>query len=516
MKLVTAAQMRDIDKRAIEQFGIPSLTLMENAGRGIAELIRAQFGENLVQTKFAIVCGKGNNGGDGLVVARYLKRWGAPVSVFLLASRETLSGDARTNLGRAEEVGIAVEQVKGEALAERLEDADILVDAILGTGFSGNNLNDEIGGAITALNRSGVPIIAIDVPSGLNCDTGEVPESCTRAFLTATLGLPKSGMYFYPGKAYCGHIEVIDIGIPDTCVEVSKIDSDVVTSSEADSWIPERRPTDNKGDAGKVSIFAGSVGLTGAAALAAISAVRAGSGLVTVGCPSSLNDILEAKLTEAMTKPLPEVRPKRCLSMRSLGMMMEMAKTSDSVCLGPGIGRHRDTMELVRRFVGSFHGRLILDADGLYAFSAHAELLKLSPAEMVITPHPGEFARLVGKKVSEIEDNRLEAAMALAIEIEKVVLLKGAPTIIATPDGRAYVNPTGNAGMATGGSGDVLAGVITAFLGFGMAAEAAAVCGAYVHGLAGDLARDEWGTFGMTASDIVAKLPAAMLTVKRY
>jgi NAD(P)H-hydrate epimerase len=359
-----------------------------------------------------------------------------------------------------------------------------------------------------------LPIVAVDTPSGLNNDTGEVEGVCVRAGLTASLALPKIGQYFYPGHAFCGQVRVVDIGMPAEAL--AEVDSrlDLVTASLVAEKIPDRQPTCHKGDCGKLFILGGSVGMTGAATLAAESAVKSGSGLVHVGIPRSLNDILEAKLTEALTKPLPELRKARALPVRALGPILENIRSVDACCLGPGVGRHFETVELFRRLIANLDRPAVLDADGLYPFSGRPELLRDCKASLVLTPHAGEFARLSGVDLPKDQRECIAPLVEYSRSIGKVVLLKGAPTLICSPEGDVYLSPTGNPGMATGGSGDVLTGVIGSLLGLGLSALDAALCGAYIHGLAGDLAQDDIGTFGLSASDICHCLPEVFLLLK--
>jgi ADP-dependent NAD(P)H-hydrate dehydratase / NAD(P)H-hydrate epimerase len=513
MKLVSAQQMRAIDRRAIDGIGIPGLELMENAGRGIAHHIQDILQGDTKGKRVAIFCGRGNNGGDGYVIARYLHSWGAVVQVFLLAARNQVEGDALVNLQKIEQIGIRINNISALDVLPTLSGTDIIVDAIFGTGFHGQ-VEPKTAKLIDHINSACLPIVAVDTPSGLNNDTGEVASTCVRATYTATLALPKTGQYFYPGRGCCGQVKVIDIGMPIEAIKSARIATNLTTASEVKQIIPDREPTSHKGDAGKLLIIAGSVGLTGAATLAAEAAVKSGAGLVTVGVPKSLNDILEVKLTEAMTRPLAEVKSRRCLALRAHGTIIESLADVDAVCLGPGVGRNHETMELFRRLIAKLSRPATLDADGLFAFSGRPELLRECPADIVLTPHVGEFARLTGKAIPEIQADRLGHAVAFAKEIGKVVLLKGAPTVVAAPDGETWINPTGNAGMATGGSGDVLTGVIGALLALQMKGLEAAICGAYLHGLAGDLAQKSIGTFGMTAGDITSFLPRAFKILK--
>lgn len=511
MKLVTAEQMRAIDQRAIQERGIPGLKLMENAGRGVAEWAREILGGEVAGKRVVVVSGKGNNGGDGYVVARYLSGWGSKVQVIVIAQRDEIKGDARANL---EELRLPVIFARTAQDIPDLKSVDLIVDGIFGTGFQG-----EVSGlaaeAIALMNASRRPILAIDAPSGLNSDTGEVSTQCIRASFTATLALPKLGQCFFPGKAHCGRLKVIDIGLPDEVVDSFDISLSLITREYVSEVVPDREPTAHKGDAGRLFIVAGAVGLTGAATLAANAAMRAGAGLVTVGIPKSLNDILEVKLTEAMTRPLPELKKQRCLAVRALGDILIGMRASDAMCLGPGVGRNHETMDLMRRIVVKLDRPGVLDADGLCAFSGKLELLKAATAPMVLTPHPGEFTRLTGEELGSAAAERIGAVRSLANEIQKVVVLKGAPTIIADVNGQVHVNPTGNAAMATGGSGDVLTGVIGALLASGIPVFPAAVAGVYLHGLAGDLGKEEKGTFGLIAGDIVDKIAGAMKLLKR-
>ncbi len=513
MKLVTSAQMRAIDHRAIHELGIPSLQLMENAGQGIAAWIREIFRDNVTGKRFAIFCGKGNNGGDGFVIARYLSQWGANPEVFRLGEREATKGDALVNLLKIESAGLKIHDLSGAGSIPELRSFDMIIDAIFGTGFQGE-VDAKAANIIRMINASGVPVLAVDTPSGLNSDNGEKPENCIQAAYTASIGLPKVGHYFYPGRSYCGLTRVIDIGIPKEALAGSDLSLELTTPWQVQSLIPDREPTAHKGDAGKLFIVAGSEGLTGAATLAAQAAVRSGCGLVTVGCPKGLNDILEMKLTEAMTRPLPELSRRRCLSVRALGDILQAIRSADAACLGPGVGRNHETIELFRRLIVTVDKPAVLDADGLFAFTGKSELIKQCSADVVLTPHVGEFARLTGLAVAEIERDRIRTASDFAVTVGKTVLLKGAPTLISAPDGTTHVNPTGNPGMATGGSGDVLSGVIGSLLALGLSGCDSAICGAFIHGWAGDLAQRSIGTFGMSAMDIVEYLPKALKTLK--
>lgn len=508
MKLVTGRQMAAIDRRAVAS-GASGFDLMENAGRGVFEAAVGRL-RGISGKTVAVACGKGNNGGDGFVVARLLRAAQVPVQVFLLARSEDVSGDARAHLEQARSAGVEAQEVTREGdieiLTQGVAASDLIVDALLGTGLRGG-ARGLLAPAIEAINRAGRPVVAVDVPSGLDADTGRAEGPCVQAALTVTFALPRIGHFLFPGRALCGALRLVDIGIPDAAIEAEGIDVHLTTAADARLWLPRRRPDAHKGDCGRVVVLAGSVGLTGAATLCASAAVRAGAGLVTVGVPSSLNDILEVKLTEAMTVPLPEVRRHRCLSLRARGEILRLVERADAVALGPGVGTHREAVELVHRLLADIPVPLVLDADGLNALTGRPDLLKARPASTVITPHPGEFGRLTGRPVSELRADPIGCARAFAASYGAVVALKGAPTVVADPSGVVSVNPTGNAGMATGGAGDALTGVIVALIGQGLSPEVAARLGVYLHGAAGDLVRDRAGEIGLAAGDLVEGVP---------
>jgi len=515
VKLVTGTQMAALDRKAIEELKVPGLDLMENAGKAVfraaVEMLGGAGGRRVV-----VVCGRGNNGGDGFVVARLLTGEGASVSAFLVGEREKVRGDAWVNLQRAIQSGVPIEEIRGPddlmPLERALSGADLVVDAIFGTGFRGKveGLPAEV---ISHINASGRPVLAVDLPSGVEADTGRVHGSAVKAARTVTFGLPKLGQAFHPGKAHCGVLEVVGIGFPEEALGAVQGVAEWPTENEVFRKLPRRPPTAHKGTCGKVAVVAGSVGFTGAAALTAMAALRAGSGLVYLGVPKSLNDILEVKLTEVITRPLPEVRNRRCLALRAAGEVYRLMDETDVLAMGPGLGTHRETVELVARVVRRLEKPAVLDADTLNALSKDPSPLLEGETPLVLTPHPGELSRLIGVPAPDITSDPLSFARDAASRFRSVVVLKGAPTVTATPDGRAYVNPTGNEGMATGGAGDVLTGVIASLIGQGLSPEDAAWVGAYLHGLAGDLAKDEKGIYGMVAGDILEKVPLAICKI---
>ena len=509
MKLITSEQMRGLDRAAIEEYGLPGVVLMENAGRAVAQEAERMLGEEALFARVVVVCGRGNNGGDGFVAARHLSEQAIDVDIYLLAAIEELTGDAATNCLIAQQMGLPIfPNPTDEQLAAALAEADLVIDAILGTGVAGE-VHGPARVAIEAINQSSQLVLAVDIPSGLSADTGAVLGEAVVADTTVTFGLPKVGHYCYPGRSYCGRVEVADISLPLALLSDPALTTNLTEALDAWLRLPGRRPDMHKGEAGRLLIVAGSVGMTGAAALAGMAAARAGAGLVTLAVPASLNDILEVKCTEVMTLPLPET-DRRSLAPEAAGPILDFAGRCDAVALGPGLSQAPATVELVRSLISQIAVPLVVDADGLNACAGAAELLASRPAPTVCTPHPGELARLIPQTVPAIQADRIEAARQAARELGCVVVLKGAGTVTATPEGTAWVNPTGNAGMATGGVGDVLTGVIGALLAGGATAEDAAVSAVFYHGLAGDLAAADLGQRGLIASDLLDRLPAAL------
>jgi len=515
VKIATSEQMRSIDKRAIEELGIPGLALMENAGKGVVVAIEDVAGD--VRGKsFALVCGKGNNGGDGFVVSRLLREKGAHVTVFLLAGQEEVSGDAAVNMKRFVSMGGELKELTEANLSQELTPAlgkaHFVVDAIYGTGFKGRAA-DIAALAIELINSSDRSVFSVDVPSGLDCDTGRAEGACVKACATATLGLLKKGLLLYPGRKLSGEIFVVDIGIPSECVEKEKIELELVENVLAKEWFPRREPDVHKGNCGKIAVVGGSVGLTGAVALCSMAAMRTGAGLVIAAVPESLNDILEVKMTESMTLPVPETT-ERTLSIKAKDEILRLVESYDVLALGPGLSRNSESAALARAIVPSVTKPCVLDADGLNAFVDQRGLLAKCGTRLVITPHVVEMSRLSGEESDSVARDRVAAAKRFAVELGIVVLLKGAPTVIAQPEGITYVNPTGNAGLASGGSGDVLTGIIAALLGQGLSTVHAAALGAYLHGLSADVAKEKLGEEGMIAGDLIECIPEAILRLR--
>ncbi len=509
MKLATAAEMREIDRRAIEEFGIPGLVLMENAGGAVARAAERLWRERGSEGTLLVLCGPGNNGGDGLVVARHLHNRGLPVRVLLFAAADSLRGDAATNYRLAQAFGVALaERPRPQALAGHLAAAGLIVDALLGTGLTGP-VRGEIAQVVERVNRSPVPVVAVDIPSGVNSETGAILGVAVRADLTITFGLPKVGLYCYPGRTCCGEIEVADISLPRSLLGDPALRTELVTPKLAAAGLPVRFPDMHKANAGRLLIIAGSPGMTGAAALAANAAVRAGAGLVYLAIPEGLNAVLEQKCTEPITLPQAQTA-EGALSVQAAEPLLAQAAGCDAVVLGPGLGRHPETAALVQRLVTQAKQPLVVDADALNALSSRAELLAARRAPTVITPHPGELSRLLGVSVEAIQSDRVGAARRAASDLHCTAILKGAGTVCATWDGQAYLNPTGNHGLASGGTGDVLAGMLGAFLAGGSDPLDAAISAVYYHGRAADLYDEELAARSLAAGDLLDYLPRAL------
>ncbi|MDE2058427.1 MAG: NAD(P)H-hydrate dehydratase [candidate division NC10 bacterium] len=517
MSVVTASQMRELDRRATEEYGIPSLLLMENAGlQAVLELERAF--PRLTQCRVVIVCGKGNNGGDGFVAARHLFNRGIAVEVVLLAQPTEIKGDAGTNLEIIHKLGVPIHEVTTsqglDASRWLVERADVVVDAILGTGIMGP-AKGLFGEAIELLNRSGRPIVALDIPSGLNSDEGIIYGPSTNAVLTVTFGLPKRGLILYPAASCAGRSVTVDIGLPRQLVTDPLLDVSLVQAEDLVSALPRRDPNAHKGTYGHALVLAGSPGKTGAAAMCALSVLRIGAGLVTLALPESLNDAMEAKLTEVMTEPLPETR-ERTVAHAALERVLDLMQGKRVVAIGPGLSTHPETAELVRAVVNTARTQIVVDADGINALGPNLEMLRDVSLPPILTPHPGELARLLGIDRDEVVRHRIPIAQKVAESFGVHLVLKGARTLIASPDGRVAINMTGNPGMATGGTGDVLTGLIAGLLAQGVSAGLAAKTAVYLHGLAGDLAAEAVGQEAMVASDLMAQIPEAIRQLKSH
>lgn len=513
MKVATAEEMQELDRKAIETYRIPGIVLMENAGRGAADVISNSFPE-IHKKKIAIIAGKGNNGGDGFVIARYLLNQGVYVRVYLLTDPKGLRGDAETNFSifhRMKGEVISVPSSKDYIKVKKdLEKFDILVDGIFGTG-----LDAEVRGyyreVIDHLNTLQRPIVAIDIPSGLDANTGKPLGTAIRASLTITFGLPKIGHLIPPGLDFVGKkVKVIDIGIPKKLVEEEKIPTYLLEKEKIQKCLSiPRNPDTHKGDYGNLLVIAGSVGKTGAAVMACQAALRMGAGLVTLAIPKSLNAILEMKLTEVMTEPLPET-PKQTLSLRAFSAIVRLCENKRAVIIGPGLGTLKETQSLILKLIRTLDLPIILDADGLTALATQPKTLPIKNRSLILTPHPGEMARLIRSQVKEVLEDRVGLSRNFSQSQHVHLILKGHPTLITTPKGEVYINPTGNPGMASGGTGDVLTGMIGGLVCQGFDILSSLQIAVYLHGMAGDEGAQEMGEKSLIATDIIEKIPTLL------
>ena len=511
--VLTASQMREVDRHAIEDVGIPGRVLMEHAGRALAEHARRMCPG---ATPIAVLCGPGNNGGDGFVAARFLAHWGAPTRVFVACDPDRIRGHAAEAHDSAVRAGVSIETLAdGADLTARLSAHGLLVDCLLGTG-SGGTPRQPMASVVDAMNRRGADILSCDLPTGVDADTGAVPGVAIRATRTLAIGYPKVGLLLHPGAGQAGELHTADIGFPRGHAPSLPPEAFLVEAADAASRVPSRAADGHKGTCGRVLVVAGCVGVTGAAGLAAEAVLRAGAGLVTVATAASAQPTVAAAVPEATTTGLSEA-PGGTVSAQAEGSVRGIAGGCQAIAIGPGLGQSDGATQLVRGLLddpGSLPPGIVVDADALNVVSPLRHTGVRFPPGSVLTPHPGEMARLLGSTVADVQQRRIGAARDLAMDQAVTVVLKGAPTVIAAPDGTVYLNPTGNPGMATGGSGDVLTGVLAGLLAQGVRPTDAAILGVYTHGLAGDLAAAELGR-AMLAGDILRAIPHALTQLER-
>jgi NAD(P)H-hydrate epimerase len=516
MRILTAKQMREADRRTIEEVGVPSLLLMENAGLKVVSAMDEAFGD-LAGRRIAVLCGRGNNGGDGLVVARALAGRGLDVSVALVGRAADLGGDARVNYERLERLRLPVVEITNDAAWERqladLRERTLIVDALFGTGLS-TPLAGLHARVVQEVNALRAPVVSVDLPSGLSADTAEIIGPCIRATLTVTLAALKRPLALMPAMEMAGEVVVADIGIPREVLD--SIEPPEVRLTTPGSLVPllgPRRRDAHKGSFGHVLIVAGSPGRTGAACLAAVGALRAGAGLVTVATPASCQPVVAALGAEYMTARLDEAADGTPAPSAIDAVMSHPATV---IAVGPGLGAGSGVAALVGGLLARTDKPLVLDADAINAFAGRAPALAARPGQtVVVTPHPGEMARLLGVSTADVQRRRIEAAQELAAEANLFVVLKGHRTVIATPAGRVHVNPTGNPGMATGGTGDVLTGLVAGWVAQLGDAEQACRLAVYLHGAAGDLAARDRGEVSMIAGDLLGRIGDAVLGLAR-
>lgn len=516
MKILNSAEMKRIDQKTIQQVGIPGVVLMENAGLQMVKAIE-DMRQPTLPMKVAIFCGKGNNGGDGYVVARHLYNRGHKPLIILLARRKEITGDAKINLNIALNMGIELLEVPTPQLWQNqklpLQSFDLIVDAMLGTGLSKpvTGFYKEI---IEEINRSGVMVASIDIPSGLSADTSQVMGTAVKADLTVTFACPKYAHILPPAEEYVGRLVVADISIPQRVIEEEGVHINLIDEELIREIFPRRKANTHKGHYGHLLIIAGSEGKTGAACLAGEGALRIGTGLVTVATPQSCNPILEVKLTEVMTAALPETTD-RTISEKAIEPTHHLLEGKSALAIGPGLSLNSQTQYYIQQVVSTSSLPTIIDADGINAFADCPDKLKGSGKSLAITPHPGEMGRLIKMKPENILKDRIGICRRFSQEHHLWIVLKGYRTVISTPEGEVYINPTGNPGMASGGTGDVLTGMIAGLVAQKLPMTDALILGVYLHGLAGDMAAEQMGENYLAAADILDFLPDALLRFEK-
>ena len=510
MWLVTPEQMQGLDRRTIEEANIPGTTLMERAGAGVVHYLLQHYGSPKGK-HIVVFCGKGNNGGDGLVVARLLQKKGALVKVVLMAPYQELSNDAKTMYRRFKQKAkpaqflIQPDQAKLEPLTNN---AHLIIDALLGTGLS-SSVREPYSTAIKMINSSHAYTVAVDIPSGLDSETGMNLGASIHADLTVTFGFPKIGFFVGDAIDQVGHIEVVDIGIPQEFVEEINPQNQLLTKEGIRSLLPPRRASSHKGTFGHAGIIAGSPGKTGAPVLAALGALRVGAGLVTVVTPQTVMPIVESKLLEVMTLAVPET-PEHLLGMEAYPALLDFCRDKETLAFGPGIGVSASTTKLLSELLPQLKAPCVLDADALNNLASHLDVFSHMKQPPILTPHPGEMGKLrQGTSSKTINQERIAVARTFAVQHQVILVLKGANTVIANPQGQIAICPTGNPGMASAGMGDVLTGMIAGMLAQGLTAWDAARTGVYIHGLAGDLAALTMGEPSLIASDLISAIPQA-------
>ncbi len=547
IKLATAKEMQQIDKVTIKKYGTAGIILMERAGRAVVSKINEIFFEkrgsrhkgirHKEDKKIIILCGGGNNGGDGFVVAKILHSRGMDVKVFLTAKPESLKGGARTKYDEAVKSGVKIYPIKEFLIRQssRSESSrrvaptivnrqSVIVDALLGTGLN-KNVKSPLSDVIKKMNSMQCPVISIDIPSGISSDTGQIMGCAVKAYYTVTFGLPKRGHSLYPGAEYTGKLYIENIGFSQKLLKSAKLKVNLLQEEDALSLLPERPKYSHKGTYGHVLLIAGSKGKTGAAFMSAKACLRTGAGLVTIGVPESLVNVFQSRVTEEMVLPLPD-KGNGTLSYKASDLILKFLRQQANVlAIGPGISTSNEISKLVSLIIAKSKVPIVMDADAINAIAGKTAILKKSSASIILTPHPGEMARLLREKAegkrqkaekeirSKIEKDRINMAVLFAKKTKTYLILKGVPTVIAAPDGKAFVNSTGNPGMATAGIGDVLTGMISAFLAQGLNPQNASILGVYMHGLIGDIVAEKKGKHSLIASDMINAIPKVFKTI---
>ncbi|HDK16452.1 MAG TPA: NAD(P)H-hydrate dehydratase [Nitrospirae bacterium] len=540
LKIATAKQMRQIDRDTIKKYGISGTVLMERAGLSVVDKINGIYPKK----RIIVLCGGGNNGGDGLVAARVLHNQGRDVKVFLSAKSGELKGDAKINYNIAKKFGVRFYPMKKFLThpSSLIPRPCLIVDALLGTGLN-KKVKSSLSKVIKKVNRLSCPVMSVDIPSGISSDAGQVMGCAIKAQHTVTFGLAKHGHLLYPGADHTGKLHISDIGFPRSLLVSDRIKVSLVEKEDACSLIPQRPRYSHKGTYGHVLLVAGSKGKTGAAFLAAKACLRTGAGLVTIGVPESLSGLFQSRVTEEMVLPLPDKGDGTFSSEAGKPILQFLKKTANVLVIGPGLSVDKEISELVSMLVRGSGVPVVIDADGVNALVNSATILKKSKAPVILTPHPGEMARLLQdcrlqivdcgmygiKSKSEIrnpksemntaelrtkiEEDRINTALSFSKKTRTYLVLKGVPTVIAVPGGRAFFNSTGNPGMATAGTGDVLTGMLSALLAQGLTPEDGSVLGVYMHGMIGDIVAEEKGKHSLIASDIIRAIPRVFRSV---
>ncbi len=507
MRLVNNQEMQKIDRWAQESLKIPGIVLMENAGRGCVEVLSKYFDLNGLNV--LIVCGKGNNGGDGMVIARHLKNNGSNVRVILLGRGDELKGDALLNYQILKKAKFDIFEVNSSSKLKKIFQEsyyDCIIDAIFGTGFRGEP-EDIFLDAIRLINETGTFVLSVDIPSGINGDTGRFEKNCVNADATAVMCLPKRGNYLYPGRVFCGDIYVIDIGVPYDLIDNGF--PRILEFEDIYHIMPWRDPAGNKGTFGQVLIIAGARGFSGAAAMASLSCLRMGAGLVRLAAPEGIMDSLEAKLLEIVKVPLKQTA-EETISVEAIDTILTLLERTDVVIIGPGLTTNKETVRFVMDLLPQLKIPTIIDADALNIISEDVKIFRKLKMDFIITPHPGELSRLTGIPIQKINEERIDIAKKYAQEFGGILILKGAPTVVASSEGKIYINPTGNSGLATAGSGDVLVGMIGGLLAQGLTTISAAIGGVYLHGLSADLYVKEHNEYSLIAGDLIDYIPKSI------
>lgn len=512
MKVVTSEEMRFIDNKTIDEYGIPSYVLMERAGLAVTSRIKEIFNPR----KVVVVAGSGNNGGDGLVISRNLYNDGLDVNVFLTNKPEELKGDVLLQYKIISRLGLKTYSLN-ELISNHsslLTYDTLVVDALLGTGLS-KNIAGLMADVINLINKSKAKVISVDIPSGISSDTGQIMGIAVEADYTVTFGLPKRGHLLYPGAKYSGKLFIEDIGFPKELLKSEKLNVDLLMKEDISPLIPLRQKYSHKGNYGHVLIVAGSKGKTGAALMAAKACLRVGAGLVTLGVPESLSDVFQSRVSEEMTLFLPD-RGDGTLSQKAIKIIIDFLNDkATTLAIGPGIGVSSDTKKIIENLIKNLTVPMVIDADGINSLTGERTILMKAKSPIILTPHPGEMSRLLSKwgkiniSANDIEKDRINIALSFSKQTGVCLVLKGVPTIIAEPNGRVYINSTGNPGMASAGTGDVLTGMITGFLSQGLLPINASILGVYMHGFAGDIVASEKGEHSLIATDIIEAIPFA-------